>query len=449
LITSSFKIFIVEDDPWYSEWLSFHLALNPDYEVAKFASAKDCIKSLHEQPHVITLDYSLPDMKGEEALKKIRNASPRTEVIIISAQEKISTAINLLKQGAYDYIVKDADTRDRLLNTIQHIRSNQSLHAELDMLRSEVSARYDFQKAIIGNSEAMKKIFVLMDRAARTNITVSISGETGTGKELIAKAIHYQSSRNKKPFVAVNVASIPKELLESELFGHEKGAFTGAQFKRIGKFEEAQGGTLFLDEIAELDIALQAKLLRALQEKEISRIGGNTVINLDVRIIVATHKSMLEEIKKGFFREDLYYRLLGLPIHLPPLRERESDILLIAKHILDHFCSENNIAPKTFSIDAQKKLNSYTYPGNVRELKAIVELAAVMSDDSIITGDQITFNSTSPIDEILRDETTMEEYNKRIMQHFLKRYDNNVLVVADKLRIGKSTIYRMLKDGRI
>lgn len=446
---NALKIFIVEDDPWYSEWLSYHLALNPDFEVMRFSSAKECIKMLHEHPQVITLDYSLPDMKGELALEKIKKACPAAEVIVISAQEKIATALNLLKLGAYDYIVKDNDTRDRLLNTIQHIRNNQALNKELDSLRSEVTAKYDFQKAIIGNSEKMKQVFNLMDKAVRTQITVSITGETGTGKELVAKAIHYQSSRNKKSFVAVNVASIPRELVESELFGHEKGAFTGALSRRLGKFEEAQGGTLFLDEIADLDFSLQAKLLRALQEREISRIGSNTIISLDVRIIVATHKNLLEEVKKGTFREDLYYRLLGLPIHLPALRERGNDILLISRFILENFCRENNLAMKTLSVEAQKKLTTYSYPGNVRELKAIVELAAVISDEQIIDDHHLVFSSNSTLDDILSEEATMDEYNRRILKHYMNKYDQNVLQVAEKLQIGKSTIYRMLKDGRL
>jgi two-component system, NtrC family, response regulator AtoC len=449
ITTGPFKIFIVEDDPWYSEWLTYHLTLNPDFEVVKFSSAKAGIKMLHEQPQLVTLDYSLPDMKGEEALKRIKAACPSAEVIVISAQEKIDTAVSLLKLGAYDYIVKDNDTRDRLLNTVQHIRNNQSLNKELDQLRSEVAAKYDFQKAIIGNSDEMKQVFNMMDKAARTSITVSLNGETGTGKELVAKAIHYQSVKSKKPFIAVNVASIPRDLLESELFGHEKGAFTGAHMRRLGKFEEAQGGTLFLDEIAELDFGLQAKLLRVLQEREISRIGSNEIINLDVRIIVATHKNLFDEIRKGTFREDLYYRLLGLPIHLPPLRERGNDILLIARFLLDNFCSENKIAAKNFSLNAQKKITSYSYPGNVRELKAIVELAAVMADDETIEEHHVVFNKATSLDEMLSEETTMDEYNTRILRHFMNKYDQNVLLVADKLKIGKSTIYRMIKDGRI
>jgi two-component system, NtrC family, response regulator AtoC len=446
---NAFKIYVVEDDPWYSEWLTYHLTLNPDFEVLKFTSAKTCIKMLQDCPQVITLDYSLPDMKGEEALAKIKKQCPNSEVIVISAQEKIDTAVKLLKQGAYDYIVKDADTRDRLLNTIQHIRSKQVLNKELELLRSEVSNKYDFQNLIIGNSERMQQVFNLMDKAARTQITVTISGETGTGKELVAKAIHYKSARGNKAFVAVNVASIPADLLESELFGHEKGSFTGAISRRLGKFEEAQGGTLFLDEIADLNINLQAKLLRVLQEREVTRIGSNTLIPLDVRIIVATHKNLSEEVKKGNFREDLYYRLLGLPIHLPPLRERNNDILIIAKHMLDIFCKENNMPIKSLSLEAHKKLTSYSFPGNVRELKAIVELAAVITDNDIIHEQHIVFNRGTTLDDILQDETTMDEYTRRILHHFMNKYDQNVLLVAEKLQIGKSTIYRMLKDGRI
>jgi len=446
---NAFKIFVVEDDPWYSEWLTYHLELNPDFEVVRFSSAKECIKQLHNHPHAITLDYSLPDMKGEEALKKIKKASPSSEVIVISAQEKIATAVNLLKQGAYDYIVKDNDTRDRLLNTIQHIRKSQDLNKELDHLRSEVTAKYDFQKAIIGNSAKMKQVFNLLDKASKTQITVSISGETGTGKELIAKAIHYQSARNTKPFVAVNVASMPRELIESELFGHEKGSFTGALSRRLGKFEEAQGGTLFLDEIADLDFSLQAKLLRVLQEREVTRIGSNSVIPLDVRIIVATHKNLIDEVKKGLFREDLYYRLLGLPIHLPALRERENDILLIAKYFLQQFCSENKLPLKHCTVEAHKKISSYSFPGNVRELKAVVELAAVISDDQEIDEQHIIFSNNASIESMLDDEATMEEYNKRILQYYLNKYDQNVVQVAEKLQIGKSTIYRMLKEGKL
>ncbi|GAB3813915.1 hypothetical protein GCM10028895_06470 [Pontibacter rugosus] len=292
-----FKIFILDDDVWYSELLEYNLSLNPDYELKKFHSAKDCLSNMYQRPNVVTLDYSLPDKNGAEVLKKIKELNPDTQVVVISGQEDVATAVDLLKKGAYDYIVKDEDTPERLWNTINKIRENVSLREEIDRWE-EIGQKYDFSNFIIGSSDAMKKVFTMMDKAAKTNITVSVTGETGTGKELVAKAVHYNSPKKKLPYVAVNVAAIPKELIESELFGHEKGAFTGAVARRLGKFEEANKGTIFLDEIGELDISLQAKLLRVLQEKEITRVGGNSIVPVDVRIIVATHKNLAEEVKK-------------------------------------------------------------------------------------------------------------------------------------------------------
>lgn len=444
-----FKIFILEDDVWYSELLEYHLSLNPDYEIRKFHSAKDCLANLYERPNVITLDYSLPDKNGDEVLKSIKEQNPDTQVVIISGQEDVATAVDLLKKGAYDYIVKDEETPERLWNTINKIRENVSLREEISQLREEIGQKYDFSKVIIGNSEPIRRVFAMMDKAAKTNITVSINGETGTGKELVAKAIHYNGPRKKAPYVAVNVAAIPKELIESELFGHEKGAFTGAVSRRLGRFEEANKGTIFLDEIGELDVSLQAKLLRVLQEKEITRVGGNSLVPVDVRIIVATHKNLAEEVKKGNFREDLYYRLLGLPILLPPLRDRGSDILVLAKHFIDAFAKENGLGKKNLSEKAQKKLLSYSFPGNVRELKAIVELAVVLSDDDSIQEHDINLTAGNTEKDFLATERSLKEYTTEIIQRFLEKYDYNVLYVADKLDIGKSTIYRMIQNKEL
>jgi two-component system, NtrC family, response regulator AtoC len=266
---------------------------------------------------------------------------------------------------------------------------------------------------------------------------------------MIAKAIHYNSERHKQPFVAVNVAAIPRELIESELFGHEKGAFTGAVTRRIGKFEEADKGTLFLDEIGELDINLQAKLLRVLQEKEITRIGANGVTKIDARIVVATHKNLLEEVKNKTFREDLYYRLIGLPIFLPPLRERGNDILILAKHFIDGFCKENKLEKKTLSAEAQQKLLQYPFPGNVRELKSVVELAVVMADEELIQSEHITLNTTASIADLLNKEMTLKEFEIQILQHYLDKYEKDVLLVAKKLDVGKSTLYRMIQNGEL
>ncbi|HPD64643.1 MAG TPA: sigma-54 dependent transcriptional regulator [Bacteroidia bacterium] len=445
----SFKIFIVEDDRLYGELLAFNLSLNPDYEVELFTTGQECVSNLYKNPSAISLDYSLPDMTGFEVLEKIKKYNPEIPVVIVSGQEDVSTAVGLLKKGAYDYIVKDEDTKDRLWNCMKNIRENLSLKKEILELKEEIGKKYEFTSVIKGNSPSIQKAFRLMEKATKTNITVSISGETGTGKELVAKAIHYNSDRAKKPFVAVNMTAIPRELIESELFGHEKGAFTGAAIRRIGKFEEAHKGTIFLDEIAEMDLSLQSKILRVLQEKEVTRVGGNQVIKLDVRVIVATHKNLAEEVKKGNFREDLYYRLLGLPIELPPLRERGNDILILAKYFVDEFCKENKLPKLTFTQAAQEKLMKYPFPGNVRELKAVVELASVMTNNNYIDAEDITFNSASQTTDFLLEENTLRTYIQQIVSHYLKKYDNNIVLVAQKLDIGKSTIYRMLKNGEI
>jgi DNA-binding NtrC family response regulator len=334
------------------------------------------------------------------------------------------------------------------LNTINNIRQGSNLKKEIVTLRQEVKKKYTDQNTIIGNSAATRKVYELIEKATRTNITVTITGETGTGKELVAKAIHYQSNRSKQPFVPVNVAAIPKELIESELFGHEKGSFTGATSRRIGKFEEANGGTLFLDEMAEMDISLQAKLLRALQEKEIIRIGSNNPVKFDCRIIIATNKDLLEEIRKGNFRQDLYYRLYGLPIELPPLRERENDVILLAKHFIEVFCRENKMAAKTLTAEATARLLSYAFPGNIRELKSVIELAVTLADQKEITAEHIVLGrSHDVLDGLLNEEHSLREYNLRIVRQFLDKYNNNIKLVAAKLDVGVATIYRMLKES--
>ena len=439
------RIFIIEDDPTYTKFLRYVFELNPDYELYFFETGKEAIESLHLRPEVVSLDYALPDLSGEEVLKAILEFDPEISVIVISAQEKIGTAVKMLKMGAFDYIVKDNDAKDRILNSTQNARNRQTLVREIVKLKSEVATKFEFDSSIIGTSPAIRKTFEMLEKAVKTNITVSIYGETGTGKELAAKAIHYNSKRKHKPFVAVNVSAIPRELLEGELFGYEKGAFTSAIARRIGKFEEAEGGTLFLDEIGELDLALQAKLLRVLQEKEVTRIGSNEVIKLDVRIVVATHKNLSEEVKAGRFREDLYYRLLGLPIVLPPLRERGQDIILLAKFFLDNFVRENQMEPVRISENAQRKLQGYHYPGNVRELRSIIELAAVLCEGSEISDKDITFNSSGTAN-LLNHDMTLEDFTYHIIRSYLTKYDGNVIEVSNKLGIGKSSIYRYLKE---
>jgi DNA-binding NtrC family response regulator len=447
--TTSLPIFVVEDDQFYGELLVYHLSMNPENQVERFTTAKDLMKNLHRNPGIITLDYSLPDMKGDELLRKIKEYDPNIAVIIVSGQEDISTAIEMLRQGAYDYIVKNEDTKNRLWKVINNVRQNIEMRGEIAELTKEVKTKYDFSNSIIGNSPAIKNIFHLVEKACNSSINVSITGETGTGKEVVARTIHFNSPRARKKFVAVNVTAIPRELIESELFGHEKGAFTGATERRIGKFEEAHGGTLFLDEIGEMDASMQAKLLRVLQEREITRVGGNQVVKVDVRIIVATHRNLQEEVKKGNFREDLFYRVIGLPVELPPLRERGSDILLIAKNHIETYCKDNKLKKINISDKAQEKLMQYPYPGNVRELKSIMDLACVMCDGNTIEDEHIRFRTLTSDSDIFLKEMTLEQYSVTIIKRYLEKYENNVLKVAEKLDVGKSTIYRMMKEGKL
>lgn len=440
------KIFVLEDDLFYSKILKTRLEMNPDNEVELFTTGDDLIKRLHTNPQIITIDFGIPNTNVTSLIKKIKSEHPSIEMVVVSGQENVKTAVDLLKLGVYDYIVKDEDTNSRLWQTVNHIKEKSSLIEEVEELRQEVEEKYGFEDIIKGNSAELKGIFRLMSKAAKSNIGVSISGETGTGKELVAKAIHFNSIPKKKKFVAVNVAAIPSELIESELFGHEKGAFTGAHEKRIGKFEEANKGTLFLDEIGEMDLNMQAKLLRVLQEREVVRIGGNKAIELDVRVICATHKDLLAEVKKGTFRQDLYYRLLGLSIELPPLRQRGEDVLILAELFKDEYCKINKFKPKKFSRDAKSKLLKYNYPGNIRELRAIVELAVVMSEDGFIQEEDIQFRRAEDHEDMFDHDLTLRQYTHRIIIHMMKKYNDNVVKVAEVLDVGKSTIYRILKD---
>lgn len=442
-----YSIYIVEDDPWYGEILAYHLSLNPDYKIARFETGKDCLSKMHLKPDLVTIDFSLPDMQGDELYKKIKESYPQVSVIIISSQEEINVAVNLLKMGVNDYLIKDEATKDLLWNSIARIRETQSLKKEVEHLREELGQKFSFQNTLIGQSEGLKKVFSMMGKAIKTNINVSINGETGTGKEVVAKAIHYNSDRKKKDFVAVNMTAIPRELVESELFGHEKGAFTGAISRKAGKFEEANGGTIFLDEIAEMDLGLQSKILRVLQEREVIRVGGNEKVKLDVRLIVATHKNLAEEVKKGNFREDLYFRIMGLPIDLPPLRERGDDILILSKYFIEKITKENKLGPIHFTQEAKDKLLKHYFPGNVRELKTVIDLAVVMCENNEITADDITLTSLKKDDVFMAEQKTLREYTCDIVKYYLKKNNDDVIATANILDIGKSTIYKMKQAG--
>ncbi len=446
---ASFKIFIVEDDQWYGQILKHHLGMNPDYDLEWFATGEALLNNLYKKPDLVCVDFGLPDMSGGKLLQEIQARNKQIPVIIISAQEAINVAVDLLKAGAKDYIIKDEHTKEHLWKSIIQIRENISLRQEVEDLKEQLGQKFHFENTIIGQSTAIQKTFSLLQKAINSNINVSLTGETGTGKEVYAKAIHFNSDRKKKTFVAVNMSAIPNELVESELFGHEKGAFTGATGTKIGKFEEAQGGTLFLDEIGELNLTLQSKLLRAVQEREIVRVGANKPIKVDIRLITATHKNLAEEVKAGRFREDLFFRIVGLPIELPPLRQRDNDVIILSKHFIEAYAKSNKTPVLQLHESAKIKLRKYTWPGNVRELKAVIDLACVMADGHEIKAQDLTFYQISDTKPYSDDEKSLKDFEIEIITHYIQKYDNNVVQAAEKLQIAKSKIYNMLKRGEI
>ncbi len=382
-----FKIAIAEDDRWYAEMLKHSLSMNPDYEVFVFNTGKSLLNNIAEvQPSVVTVDFSLPDMEGDEVLKRIKAIDSDIEVIIVSGQDDISTAIDLLRQGAYDYLVKNEEVRERIWKTIINIRENVGLKKEVKKLRTVVGKTNEIKNLIKGNSKEITKVHNLINKSLETNINVSITGETGTGKELVAKAIHFNSSRAKKPFVAINVAAIPADLIESELFGHEKGAFTGAHKKTQGKIECAQGGTLFLDEIGDMPLPLQTRLLRVLAEGDYYRVGGRDLLRADERLIAATHQDLEGKVRGGSFREDLYHRLNVIHVALPPLRARREDIALLAGHFLKRYAQEFGRQVQGFSQPAMELMSAYKWPGNVRELENEIRRALLLAEDALPGG---------------------------------------------------------------
>jgi DNA-binding NtrC family response regulator len=441
---AEFKIFLVEDDPWYGELMKHRLSANPDLEVSLFTTAKDCLEKLHLKPDVVCIDFVLPDQNGETLMSNILKWNSEVPVIIVSAQDKINVAVELLKKGARDYIVKNEHTLDILWQSLHNVTENIRLRRKVDMLQKQLDSEL-FRDKITGESEPVKKVLELIYKASGSDINVSLDGESGTGKEVVAKTIHFNSNRKSNPFVAVNMAAIPSELVESELFGYEKGAFTGANSKKTGKFEEADGGTLFLDEICEMNVNLQSKILRVLQEREIVRVGGNKSVKINVRLITATNKNLIEEVKKGSFREDLFYRILGLHITVPPLRIRQGDIVLLSETFINEFNIKNKVSC-TLTREAKLKLLKHSYPGNVRELRSVIELACVMSNDSQIRAEDVIFQSINGNALNFNEDKSLNEYRNEIFEYYLNKTGNNIIQVANTLKIGKSTLYNYIKS---
>ncbi len=384
-----YRLFVVDDDRHYARLLSYRLDKDDDHEVEVFHSGEEVLARLDAAPDLVLLDIMMPGIDGVETLKRIKKRRADLPVVMISAQGNVETAVEAMRLGAYDYITKGQDDLVKLDKVVGHIKERVALAREVESLRGEVAQKYGLDE-IVGDSPAMEEVYRLVQKTLRGDLTVAIQGESGTGKELVARAIHYNSARKHGPFVVVNCAAIPRELMESEFFGHEKGSFTGAHARHVGKFEQADGGTLFLDEIGELDLDLQAKLLRALQNREVTRVGGDKTITFDCRVISATNKDVLTMISAGGFREDLYYRLFQFPVTLPPLRKRGQDVLVLAHHFVETYKAEHDgFDAKLLSKKASKAILSYPWPGNVRELKNAVERALLISDGEQITAEDL------------------------------------------------------------
>jgi DNA-binding NtrC family response regulator len=449
-----YHIWLIGPDSHYITRLCHRLSLNPDYLVRRFTTIALALAhraTATAAPNALIVDSDGPEGLPQRLLRKLRERLPAAHCFVLANEADAATEADLLSQGISQYLMKDLHSPERLWQALLAARQPAPAHV--------APAHEAPAGMLLGEHASMQRVRELITKAARTNITVSVSGETGTGKELVAQAIHAQSARAGQPFVAINMAAIPRELLESELFGHEKGAFTGAATRRIGHFEEANGGTLFLDEIADLELVLQAKLLRVLQERAVTRVGGTQPVPFDVRLVVATHRNLAAEVAAGRFREDLYYRLLGLPIELPPLRQRGQDILLLAEAFACTFSQLNKLPVRPFSAEARQRLLGYNFPGNVRELKAVVELAAVLADGPQIEAKDIPFRTPptpSPVEAPAGPPSStklvfpsLREQTLAIMQDSLLLMNGDVVAAANRLRVGRSTLYRLIQSGHL
>lgn len=442
-------IFLVDSNAMCAPLFEQSIQHDLDIKIEHYESGQSCLKNLYKKPAVAIICDDLPDLRAGEIMGMIHKECPLMPVIILSEHNDSREAVGLVRGGAYDYIVNDEQAVIRLHENLREIYRNIHPDDTRDNRNEPKVDRTLLSNGIVGTSAQLNKVIDLMEKAVKSDITVTITGETGTGKEQVAKNIHANSRRKNQSFIAIDLVAIPRELVESELFGHEKGAFTGANQRRIGRFEEANGGTIFLDEISEIDLSTQLKLLRVIQEKEITRVGSNLPVKTDVRLIIASQNKLSEYVRMGGFRPDLYYRLAGLPIHLPPLRERVDDIMILARYFAAAFCKKNKLTHVTFSAAARKLLISYHYPGNVRELQSIVELAVVMATGDFIMPADIIFPE---IDEDAKEEMaehTIDEIIVGIIRKNLMKYNHNVLTVAKKLDIGKSTLYRIMKKNNI
>lgn len=440
------KLLIIDDEERLRKLLSRIMQLE-GYEVFEAATAKDGLKKLEQETiEVIISDVKLPDINGIELTKKIKANWPASEIIVLTAYGTISDGVKAIKNGAFDYITK-GDDNEKIIPLVSKAMDKALLQQRVGELENKLSVRFGFER-IIGTSPAITDAVDLARKVAVTDTTVLLLGETGTGKEVFAEAIHQASSRNSKAFVAVNCSAFTKELLESELFGYKAGAFTNALKDKKGLFEEASGGTIFLDEIGELDLDLQAKLLRVLESQQFIKIGDTKPTHVNVRIIAATNRDLLAETVKGTFRLDIYYRLSVFQIILPPLRERKKDIKLLAAYFVQYFAVKVKKAIPVLSHIFIKKLEAYHWPGNIRELKNIIERAIILTGDSGLNESLLPHNMQEQIISDLPDKLAfdLDSIEKLHIQRVLNHTRGNRTETARLLNIGTTTLYRKLKE---
>jgi len=442
-------VWIVDDDAAIKELLSFMVA-EDGCRVESFLSGAEVLAASGPAPAAVLLDLMMPEIDGVEVLKELRRRHPALPVIILTAVSDIARAVEVTKLGAYDYLTKPVD-KDRLLTTLRRAVTQHSLEQEVGRLRGELTERYGL-RTIVGSSAAMRKVYDQIERVLGSDITVFISGESGSGKELVAKAIHYGSLRAKGPFVDVNCAAIPEGLQESELFGHEKGAFTGAHATHPGKFEQAAGGTILLDEVGEMSPSSQARLLRVLQERCLARVGGTKTIALDVRVVSSSNRDLAQLVSEGCFRQDLYYRLVVFPIELPPLRRRREDIPALVEHFLNKYAGDAGRRITRVEPAVLELLMRHDWPGNVRELENVIHRSLLVASapelkrDDLpreLTGAQAGAGISDGEAGALR---TLEELERQAIERAIDHFGGNLSDVARQLGIGRSTLYRKLEQ---
>ena len=461
-------IFVVDDEPEAGGLLSFYLG-KAGYEVAQFSNGPDCLKAMDRNPSVVCLDMQMPEMDGLEVLKRIKAQNSKMGVIMVTSNNVVDAAVQALKLGAADYIIKPAD-REKFLVTVEETLDQTRVMDQIRDMEKDMESAFAY-KNIVGESQAIKSVFTQIEQVKDSNVNVYINGESGTGKELVARAIHFSGPDENRPFIDINCSALAESLLETEMFGHEKGAFTGATGTHRGKLELADGGTLFFDEIADMSLKLQVKLLRFLEEKSFERVGGTKKIKVNVRVVSATNKDLQKEVEKGNFREDLYYRLVVFTIHVPPLRERKNDIPLLCGYLLNKFKDELNKEITHISPAAMDILNHYSWPGNVRQLQNVILQSMLMSQTgtievehlpkeiknaqaestvsakggsaSSVTEDAFVGGSENESDPSNR--ISLDDGEKQTLLSALKMTNWNISEASNLLEISRTTFYRKLK----